>query len=193
MCSSHFWLQLIQDRGSQSLTPLLSNPLLILRFGISRESASGTIGTPAATCPWFSAGMGILKYLRQDLIAVGGNVLDMPALVLSRMLRALPSRRPFPVQNYLASWNAEGRLPHLQSNDDLMIVDGIMSQLPLAAVRAGSNVPVLTRCQASLSCNNCGRVKHGMRKTLFRCHRFTLVQEILLQQRIFWIKCSSSK
>ena len=102
--------------------------------------------------------MGIVKYLRLDLIAVGGNVLDMPALVLSRMLRALPSRIPFPVQNFLASWNAEGRLPLLQSNDDLMIVDGIMSQLPLSAVVAGSNVPVLTRFQASFSCNYCGRI-----------------------------------
>ena len=100
--------------------------------------------------------MGLLKYLRQDLIAAGGNVLDMPALVLTRMLRALPSLRPFPVQNFLVSWNGEGRQPVLQSNDDLMIVDGLLSQLPLSAV--SGNVPVLTRYQASFACNYCGRV-----------------------------------
>ncbi len=107
--------------------------------------------------------MGILNFLREDLIAVGGNVLDMPALVLSRMLRALPSPRPFSVQNFLACWNREGRLPVLQSNDDLMIVDGILSQLPLAAV-TGSNLPVLTRFQASFACNYCGRIDQGCDK-----------------------------
>ena len=100
--------------------------------------------------------MGLLRFLREDLIAVGGNVLDMPALVLTRMLRALPSQRPFSVQNFLLSWNAERRQPILQSNDDLMIVDGLLSQLPLSAVRG--NVPVLTRYQASFACNYCGRV-----------------------------------
>ena len=102
--------------------------------------------------------MGILKFLREDLIAVGVNVFDMPALVLSRMLRALPSQRPFSVQNFLTSWNHDHRLPVLQSNDDLTIVDGILSQLPLAPEPARGNVPVLTRFQASYSCDYCGQV-----------------------------------
>ena len=88
-------------------------------------------------------------------------MLDMPALVLSRMLWAMPSVISFSVWNLLACWNAEGRLPNLQPNDDLMIVDGILSQLPLAAVVAGSNVPVITRFQASFSCDYCGRIDQG--------------------------------
>lgn len=100
--------------------------------------------------------MGLIKFFRDDLIAAAGNVFDMPALVLSRMLRALPSRRPFPVQNYLTAWNNEGRQPVLQSYDDLMIVDRILSQLPLAA--AGNNVPVFTRFLASFVCHYCGLI-----------------------------------
>ena len=71
--------------------------------------------------------------MRIDLIAAGPNVFDWPALVLLKILRALPSLRPFPVQNLLAAWNRDGRQPTLQPNDDLTIVDGILSQLPLAA------------------------------------------------------------
>ena len=82
--------------------------------------------------------------------------MDMPALVLTRMLRALPSRIPFPVQILLLTWNGEGRQPVLQPNDDLMIVDGLLSQLPLSAV--SGNVPVLTRYQASFVCDYCGRI-----------------------------------
>ena len=98
--------------------------------------------------------MGLIQYMRDDLIAAGANVFDWPALVISRMLRALPSTRPFSVQNFLAAWNRDGRQPHLQSNDDLTIVDGILSQLPLAAAR--NNVPVLTRYQVSFTCDYCG-------------------------------------
>ena len=91
--------------------------------------------------------------MRVDLIAAGANVFDWPALVLSRILRALPSLRPFPVQNLLAAWNRDGRHPQLQPNDDLTIVDAILSQLPLAA---RDNVPVLTRYQVSFACDYCG-------------------------------------
>ena len=100
--------------------------------------------------------MGLLKFLREDFIAAEGHVIDMPALVLLRMLRALPCPIPFSVQNLWESWRAEGRHPVLQSNDDLSIVDGLVSQLPLAALRG--NVPVFTRYYAAFACDYCGRI-----------------------------------
>ena len=100
-----------------------------------------------------------MQYMRIDLIAAGANVFDWPALVLLKILRALPSLRPFPVQNLLTAWNRDARQPTLQSNDDLTIVDGILSQLPLAA--AGNNVPVLTRYKVSFSCGYCGLVNQS--------------------------------
>lgn len=100
--------------------------------------------------------MGFLKFLRGDFIAAEGNVFDMPALVLTKMLRALPSRRPFAVQNFLECWNGEGRLPVLQSNDDLTIVDGVLRQLPLAP--AEGDIPVFTKYHASYACDYCGRI-----------------------------------
>ena len=53
--------------------------------------------------------MGLIQAFEGDRVAVGGNVLDWPALVLSRILRALPSQRDFYIQTFLASWNSDNR------------------------------------------------------------------------------------
>ena len=97
--------------------------------------------------------------MREDLIAAGANVFDWPALVLLRMLRALPSPIAFPVWNFLVAWNNDGRHPNLEPNDDLAIVDGILSQLPLAA--GGNNIPVLTKYNVSFACDYCGQVNQN--------------------------------
>ncbi len=98
--------------------------------------------------------MNLLRYLDPNLIAVGRNVLDWPALILTKMLRALPSPRPFSVQNFLTVWNANGRNPRLVANDDLTITDAIISQLPLTG---HNNVPALTKFQVSFACPYCGQ------------------------------------
>ena len=98
--------------------------------------------------------MNLLRYLDPDLIAVGRNVLDWPALIITKILRALPSHRPFAVQYFLTIWNADGRHPRLVSNDDLTITDPILSQLPLTG---HNNAPALTEFQASFGCEICGR------------------------------------
>ena len=98
--------------------------------------------------------MNLLRYLDQNLILVGRNVLDWPALILTKILRALPSPRSFSVQNFLILWNADGRNPRLVPNDDLTITDAIISQLPLTG---NNNIPAVTKFQASFACAICGR------------------------------------
>ena len=99
--------------------------------------------------------MGLAQAFEGDRVAAGGNVLDWPALILSRILGALPSRHPFHIQTFLASWNRENRDPRLRSNDDLTIADGILRQLPLSG---HDNVPALTQYLASIECFSCGHV-----------------------------------
>lgn len=152
----------IVDRGQRFPIPNVSPLHPIIRFEQRHLQRAGLINYRDTCCHLSTVlcfhRMGIVRFLREDLITDGVNVFDMPALVLSRMLRALPSLMPFPVQNLLESWNHDHRLPVLQPNDDLLIVDGILSQLPLAPEAARSNVPVITRFQASYSCDFCGRV-----------------------------------
>ena len=97
--------------------------------------------------------MGLIQHFEEDRVAVGGNVLDWPALVLSKILMAIPSRYPFHIQCFLGSWNADNRVPRLQSNDDLTIADGILRQLPLSG---HNNIPALTQYLASFDCLYCG-------------------------------------
>ena len=172
------------DQGQRFPIPNVSPLQPIARFEVRHLQTAGLINH-RDTCCHLSVvlclhRMGILKFLREDLIANGANVFDMPALVLSRMLRALPSPIPFSVQNFLTSWNRDRRLPVLQSNDDLMIVDGILSQLPLAAQAAGSNVPVMTRFLASYACNYCGRVDQSCEKWDER--NFVLIPKLHMAQ-----------
>ena len=99
--------------------------------------------------------MGLLLHFEGDRIAAGGHVMDWPALVLSRILQALPSNQAFHIQNFLETWNVEGLAPRLQSNDDLSIADGILRQLPLSGQ---DNIPALTQYLATFECFYCG---HG--------------------------------
>ena len=81
--------------------------------------------------------------------------MDWPALVLSRILQALPSNQAFHIQNFLETWNVEGRALRLESNDDLSIADGILSELPLSG---RDNLPALTQYLATFQCFYCGHV-----------------------------------
>ena len=156
---SLFWLLLIEDAGSLSQTSLLCSQLL----GLRSVQRVGLINHQDTCCHLSLVlcfhRMGLLRYLREDLIAAGANVFDWPALVLMKMLRAMPSLIAFPVQIWLAAWNRDARQPTLQSNDDLPIVDGILSQLPLNAGQ--NNIPVLTRCNVSFACVYCGLVNQS--------------------------------
>ena len=99
--------------------------------------------------------MGLIQAFEGDRVAAGGNVLDWPALVLSRILRALPSPQSFHIQSFLTSWNLDSREPRLRSNDDLTIADSILRQLPLCG---HDNVPALTQYLASFECFSCGYI-----------------------------------
>ena len=99
--------------------------------------------------------MGLLYHFEGDQIAAGENVLDWPALVLSRILQAMPSILAFYIQNFITAWNDQNRAPRLQSNDDLSITDGILRQLPLSG---RDNVPALTQYLATFECFYCGHV-----------------------------------
>ena len=146
------------DRGRRFPIPNISPLQPIARFEERHLQTAGLINHQDTCCHLSLVlcfhRMGLVQYMRDDLIAAGANVFDWPALILSRNLRALPSRIPFSVWYFLAAWNRDGRFPNLQPNDDLTIVDAILSQLPLAA--ASNNVPVLTRYQVSFACDDCG-------------------------------------
>ena len=100
--------------------------------------------------------MGLIQAFEGDRVAVGGHVLDWPALVLSKILRALPSQQSFYIQTFLASWNRDNREPRLRSNDDLTIADGILGALPLSG---RDNIPALTQYLASFECFSCGHIE----------------------------------
>ena len=131
----------------------------ILQFEVRHLQRVGLINR-ANTCCHLSLilcfhRMGLLRHFEVDLIAAGGNVLNWPALVLSRILQALPSYQAFHIQNFLLSWNGENRDPRLRSNDDLSITDGILRQLPLSGQ---DNMPALTQYLATFECFYCGHV-----------------------------------
>ena len=95
--------------------------------------------------------MGLLKFLKSDHIIVDGIILDWPAFILQRILKAMPSAIPFLVTNFPSSWNAENQQPRLEVYNDLMMADPILSQLPL---RGLNNVPLLTKYNVSYACSN---------------------------------------
>lgn len=95
--------------------------------------------------------MGLLKFLKSDHIVLDGIILDWPAFILQRILRAFPSARSFLVQNFVTSWNAENQQPRLEVYDDLLIADTILSHLPL---RGQNNIPLLTKYNVSYACLN---------------------------------------
>ena len=85
--------------------------------------------------------MQLLPFLCNSRIVASGNVLNWPALILKKMLEALPSTQSFCPYNFLTSWNSENRVPALQMNDDLTILDSILDQIPFSSSASSKTQP----------------------------------------------------
>ena len=102
--------------------------------------------------------------MEDDLIVVNGNVLDWPALLMQKILQALPSRDAFTVQIFCLSWNSDGRAPQLQAWDDICVVDDIATQLPFRGLH---NVPAFSRFFLRYTCPTCSFIENDCDDRLF--------------------------
>ena len=103
--------------------------------------------------------MQLLPFLCNSRIVASGNVLNWPALILKKMLEALPSTQSFCPYNFLTSWNSENRVPVLQMYDDLTILDSILDQIPFSS--SASSMPTFTKFKVSYCCPGCGTNVQG--------------------------------
>ena len=85
------------------------------------------------------------------------NVPDYPALILHRMLSAMPSSAPFSPHLLIESWNRSGRQPSIQPGfiDLPTVIEALISHMQLKRYSTHS---VLTRYLASFTCPACGKV-----------------------------------
>ena len=98
--------------------------------------------------------MQLVQYLDHSRIVINGNVLHWPALVLNKILLAMPSSTSFCPHNFLTSWNSDGLTPALVGYDDLMIADNVLSKVPFTF--SSSNIPLFTKFLLRYTCPGCG-------------------------------------
>jgi len=104
--------------------------------------------------------LGLLEFLDEDLIVDN----DWSAFLLQRILKALPSRNAFSIQNFCTAWNNNGKLPQLEAWDDISIVDALTTQLPFRGV---NNIPALSKYYLRYTCPACGYVENNCNHRLF--------------------------
>ena len=82
--------------------------------------------------------------------------LDLPAMVLKKILKALPSQDAFSLQSFVTSWNTSDKYPKIYPNSEATsLADAILSNLPLKY--GPTNLPFLTQFYGAFHCSECGQ------------------------------------
>ena len=84
------------------------------------------------------------------------NTPDYPALLLHRILSAMPSPAPFSPHLLIEAWNRSGRQPSIQPgfSDLPALIEALLTHMRL---KQYSTRPVVTRYLASFTCPACGK------------------------------------
>ena len=77
---------------------------------------------------------------------------DYATGILAKILSACPSNAPFSLHTFIETWNRSGLGLQLGQNEDLFIVEGILSKLRFRTI---ASVPYLTKYHATFFCITC--------------------------------------